>query len=76
METWTKVFGKIWGYADIHFSPTICAVGVLYDNRRKTTGSDFGRGLQILLGPLVIRVYLEGKPPWVRWKDMRREGAK
>lgn len=71
METWYSIFGKIWTHADIHFTPTIWAVGLLYDNRRVTTRTDSGKGIHLLLGPIVIRIYTQHKPQWGKWKERK-----
>ena len=68
-ETWHNIFGSVWNHTDIHFTPTVWAIGMLYDNRRVTTTTFGGRGVQILIGPIVIRVYFSHKPKWCKWRE-------
>ena len=70
-ETWRNIFGSVWSHADIHFTPTIWAIGILYDNRRVTTTGFGGKSAQILLGPIVIRIYFSHKPKWSKWRERK-----
>jgi hypothetical protein len=70
-ESWYSIFGIIWSHVDIHITPTIWAIGILYDNRRVTTRYSDGKGIHILLGPVIIRVYLSYKPEWRKWKERK-----
>ncbi|KKM20720.1 hypothetical protein LCGC14_1642650 [marine sediment metagenome] len=68
-ENWYSLFGKFWAHADIHFTPTVWAIGFMYDNRKVTTREHIGKGVHVLLGPIVIRIYTSYKPQWSKWKE-------